>query len=66
MLGYSQSAQFAGQVIGPLMGGFLGAHVGIRSVFLATSALMAVRRRSDVDGAQHPVRARRDETTVGS
>ena len=40
MLGYSQSAQFAGQVAGPLMGGFLGAHVGVRSVFLVTSALM--------------------------
>ncbi len=40
MLGYSQSAQFTGQVAGPLMGGFLGAHVGIRSVFLVTSALM--------------------------
>ena len=40
MLGYSQSAQFAGQVIGPLMGGFLGAHVGLPSVFMATSALM--------------------------
>ncbi len=41
MLGYSQSAQFTGQVAGPLMGGFLGAHVGLRSVFFATSALMA-------------------------
>jgi MFS family permease len=40
MLGFSQSAQFSGQVVGPLMGGFLGAHVGVRSVFFATSALM--------------------------
>ena len=40
ILGFSQSAQFAGQVAGPLMGGFVGAHIGIRPVFLATGALM--------------------------
>jgi MFS family permease len=40
MLGYSTSAQYAGQVIGPLTGGFIGGHVGMRSVFLGTSAVM--------------------------
>ena len=40
ILGYSQSAQYAGQVVGPLMGGFIGAHVGMRAVFFMTSALM--------------------------
>jgi MFS family permease len=39
VLGYSQSSQYAGQVIGPLMGGAMGAHFGMRSVFLATSAM---------------------------
>jgi DHA1 family multidrug resistance protein-like MFS transporter len=39
VLGYSQSSQYAGQVIGPLMGGAIGAHLGMRSVFLATSAM---------------------------
>jgi MFS family permease len=40
MLGYSTSAQYAGQVIGPLAGGFVGGHLGMRSVFLGTSAVM--------------------------
>lgn len=40
MLGYSQSAQYAGQVAGPLLGGFIGGQLGMRWVFLATSALM--------------------------
>ncbi len=42
ILGYSISSQYAGQVVGPLAGGFLGGHFGMRSVFLATSALMAL------------------------
>ena len=40
ILGYSQSAQYAGQVSGQLLGGVLGAHFGMRSVFLATSVLL--------------------------
>jgi len=40
MLGYSTSAQYAGQVIGPLAGGFVGGHLGMRSVFLGTSVVM--------------------------
>ncbi len=42
VLGYSTSAQYAGQVIGPLLGGFAGGHLGMRSVFLATAILMAL------------------------
>jgi MFS family permease len=41
ILGYSVSAQYAGQVLGPLGGGFVGGHIGMRAVFLATSVLMA-------------------------
>jgi MFS family permease len=41
ILGYSTSAQYAGQVVGPLAGGFIGGHFGMRAVFLATSALIA-------------------------
>jgi MFS family permease len=41
ILGYSISAQYVGQVIGPLGGGFVGGHIGMRAVFLGTSALMA-------------------------
>jgi MFS family permease len=42
MLGYSTSAQYAGQVLGPLMGGFLGGHYGMRAVFLGTSILLGI------------------------
>ena len=40
ILGLSTSAQFAGQVTGPLAGGFIGGHYGMRAVFFATSALL--------------------------
>jgi MFS family permease len=41
MLGYSVSAQYTGQVAGPLLGGFVGGHFGMRTVFVATCVLMA-------------------------
>jgi MFS family permease len=40
MLGYSTSAQYAGQVLGPVAGGFFAGHIGIRSVFIATCVLL--------------------------
>ncbi|MBP2198731.1 MFS transporter [Pantoea cypripedii] len=40
IMGYSLSAQFIGQFTGPLLGGFTGAHLGMRFVFLVTSLLM--------------------------
>jgi MFS family permease len=40
ILGYATSAQYIGQVTGPLAGGFIAAHAGMRSVFVMTSALM--------------------------
>ncbi len=40
ILGYNTSAQYAGQVLGPLAGGFVGGHIGMRAVFLATSLIM--------------------------
>jgi MFS family permease len=40
MLGYSTSAQYVGQVAGPLLGGFIGGHLGMRAVFLGTAVLM--------------------------
>ena len=39
-LGYLQSAQFSGQVIGPLLGGLIGVHVGMRAVFFVTGFLL--------------------------
>lgn len=42
MLGYLQSAQFSGQVIGPLIGGQIGAHFGLPPVFLVTAALLVL------------------------
>ncbi len=41
ILGYSTSAQYAGQVLGPLAGGFVGGQIGMRAVFLATTLVMA-------------------------
>jgi len=42
ILGYLQSAQFSGQVIGPLIGGQIGAHFGLQHVFLVTGALLVL------------------------
>lgn len=42
MLGYSTSAQYIGQVSGPLFGGFVGGTFGMRPVFLATCVVMAM------------------------
>jgi MFS family permease len=42
VLDYSQSSQYAGQVIGPSMGGAMGAHLGMRLVFMATSAMTLI------------------------
>jgi DHA1 family multidrug resistance protein-like MFS transporter len=41
MLGYLQSAQSAGMVLGPLLGGAIGVHLGLGSVFYLTGALLA-------------------------
>ena len=41
LLGWSVSAQYVGQVLGPLTGGFVGGHTGMRAVFLGTAVLMA-------------------------
>ncbi|CAG9257753.1 Multidrug resistance protein MdtG [Burkholderia diffusa] len=40
MLGYLQSAQFGGQVIGPVIGGQIGVALGLHSVFFVTAALL--------------------------
>lgn len=40
--GYQQSAQYVGNITGPLLGGVLAARSGIPAVFLATSALLLV------------------------
>lgn len=40
ILGYNTSAQYAGQVLGPLLGGFAGGHFGMRAVFICTALVM--------------------------
>ncbi|WP_250504544.1 MFS transporter [Caballeronia sp. AZ7_KS35] len=40
LLGYLQSAQFSGQVTGPLIGGQIGVWFGLHSVFFATGSLL--------------------------
>ncbi|WP_454848612.1 multidrug efflux MFS transporter [Rhizobium binxianense] len=40
ILGLSTSSQFIGQVVGPVLGGFVAGHVGMRAVFLGTCVLL--------------------------
>lgn len=40
IIGYSVSAQYVGQVSGPLAGGFIGGHFGMRAVFIWTAVVM--------------------------
>ncbi|WP_043934585.1 MFS transporter [Bacillus sp. EB01] len=40
ILGYNQSLRFLGNIIGPILGGFLAASYGFPSVFLVTSILL--------------------------
>jgi MFS family permease len=40
ILGYGTSAQYTGQVVGPVIGGFVCGHLGMRAVFLATTAVI--------------------------
>ncbi|MEI5996563.1 MFS transporter [Paraburkholderia bengalensis] len=40
MLGYLQSAQFSGQVLGPILGGQIAVHLGMHSVFFVTGSLL--------------------------
>jgi DHA1 family multidrug resistance protein-like MFS transporter len=48
-----QSAQFSGQVVGPLIGGQIGAHIGLQPVFFVTALLLAI-----CAGLNHWVRSR--------
>lgn len=41
VLGYLVSSQFADQVVGPMVGGFIGGHFGMKAVFLTTAAVLA-------------------------
>lgn len=40
ILGYLQSAQFSGQVVGPVIGGQIGVALGLHSVFFVTGTLL--------------------------
>ena len=42
VLGYNVSAQYIGQVTGPVLAGFVGGALGTPSVFVATAVLTAV------------------------
>lgn len=42
MLGYSTSSQYIGQVAGPLLGGVIGGHFGMRPVFFGTCLLLLI------------------------
>jgi MFS family permease len=42
VLGYATSSTYFGQVAGPVLGGFVGGHIGMRAVFLGTAVLMGL------------------------
>jgi DHA1 family multidrug resistance protein-like MFS transporter len=42
ILGYNSSFRFFGNIIGPVMGGFLAGYIGISSVFFVTSSLFLI------------------------
>lgn len=42
MLGYLQSAQFSGQVLGPVIGGQIAVYFGLHSVFFVTGSLLVL------------------------
>lgn len=42
VLGYNTSLRFLGNVIGPLLGGFVSAYFGFTAVFITTSALLFI------------------------
>lgn len=42
ILGFSVSAQYVGQVSGPVTGGFIAGHIGMKSVFFMTAIVMMI------------------------
>jgi MFS family permease len=42
ILGFSQSAQYLGQILGPMAGATVSAHFGMRAVFFATAIVMLI------------------------
>jgi MFS family permease len=60
VLGYSTSSQYAGQVLGPLAGGFVGGHLGMRYVFLMTCVLLLASAVSNaISGGSAALRSNR-------
>lgn len=42
VLGYNNSLRFLGNIIGPMLGGFLSGYLGFSAVFISTSALLII------------------------
>ena len=42
VLGYNTSLRFLGNIIGPMLGGFISSYLGFSAVFLSTSALLII------------------------
>lgn len=42
VLGYNNSLRFLGNIIGPLLGGFISGYLGFSAVFISTSALLII------------------------
>jgi MFS family permease len=57
-LGYSQSAQYLGQILGPLSGGYVGGAFGPQAVFFMTAGLLLVGAAMNTALIWHRVRRR--------
>jgi MFS transporter, DHA1 family, multidrug resistance protein len=42
VLGYNTSLRFLGNIIGPMLGGFISGYLGFSAVFISTSVLLIV------------------------
>ncbi|QJP73465.1 MFS transporter [Burkholderia glumae] len=64
VLGYSTSAQYSGQVLGPVAGGFVGGHLGMCYVFLTTCVLLLASALSNAVLGRAPARRARGRSTT--
>ena len=62
LLGYGVSAQYVGQVAGPVLGGVVAAELGLRAVFVATGVVLLVAAALNVAALR---RSAQEARTVG-
>ncbi|MFF2454960.1 MFS transporter [Isoptericola sp. NPDC058082] len=70
VLGLGVSAQYVGQVAGPVLGGLVAAQAGLRAVFVATAVVLLAAAALNLvvlrRGARNPSTEAREAVTLGS